>query len=113
MKFGNPFSGAQLLRSGVLATLATGVLATAAGRGTLAYFTTTNTSTGNTFAAGSLKFNIAAFAPNDDIGAGLTTVANTITATDMRPGDVRYAAMSLTNVGVGLAKYGITYTSTT
>ena len=59
MKLGNPFSGAQLLRFGVVATLATGVLATAAGRGTLAYFTTQVTSGSNTFTAGNLHFTIS------------------------------------------------------
>src|SRR5207302_9703725 len=85
MKLGNPFSGAQLLRFGVVATLATGVLATAAGRGTLAFFTASTTSTANTFTAGTLRMNIA-----DVDQSGAATVAGSIVFRDMKPGDIVY-----------------------
>jgi hypothetical protein len=108
MKLGNPFSGAQLLRFGVLATLATGVLATAAGRGTLAYFTTQVTSTGNSFAAGNLQFSIT---DNNEGLAGQSTVTNSIALADMKPGDVVYAPVTVKNAGTMTAKWGIKYTT--
>jgi hypothetical protein len=110
MKLGNPFTGAQLLRFGVVATLATGVLATAAGRGTLAYFTTQVTSTGNAFTAGTLHMNIA----DVDQAGALTTVGSSITfGPTMKPGDVVYAPIEIDNVGNLAAVYGITYSTTT
>jgi predicted ribosomally synthesized peptide with SipW-like signal peptide len=108
MKLRNPFSGAQLLRFGVVVTLATGVLATAAGRGTLAYFTTQATSTANTFAAGNLKFTIS-----DNNEAAAATVTSSITLADMKPGDVVYAPVTIRNAGTMTAKWGIKYTTTT
>src|ERR1700716_2842833 len=107
MKLGNPFSGAQLLRFGVVATLATGVLATAAGRGTLAYFTTQVTSGSNTFTAGNLHFTIS------DNNETATAVSTSITPSNMKPGDVVYAPVSLANTGSVDAKWGIKYTTTT
>src|SRR5438309_11972846 len=54
MKIAFPFGSSQLLRLGLVATMATGVLATVAGHGTMAYFTTQTASTANVFTAGTL-----------------------------------------------------------
>ena len=108
MKFSIPVSGAQLIKLGLVAAMATGVLSTVAGRGTLAYFTTQVTSTPNTFSAGNLHFNIT---DNDQTAAGLTSVTSSIALSNMKPGDSVYAPITVTNVGSLDAQYGIKYTA--
>jgi len=93
----------------LLATIATGLLATAAGRGTMAYFTTQVTSTGDQFSAGNLHFNIN---DNNESAGGLTTVASSITLSNMKPGDSVYAPITVTNVGTLDAQYGVKYAAT-
>ncbi|HEV7662349.1 MAG TPA: TasA family protein [Chloroflexota bacterium] len=97
-----------MLRLGLFAAISTGVLATAAGHGTLAYFTSTVTSGSNTFVAGNLHFTIA-----DNNETAATTVGTTIHLTNMKPGDVVFAPVSLANTGSVDAKWGIAYTTAT
>jgi predicted ribosomally synthesized peptide with SipW-like signal peptide len=99
----------QLLRLVLVAALATGVLTSVAGRGTLAYFTTQVTSTGNQFSAGTLHFNVN---DNNQAGAGLTTVASSITLSNMKPGDTVFAPIKVTNTGTIDSQFGIKYAST-
>jgi len=111
MKIAFPFGSSQLLRLGLVATMATGVLATVAGHGTMAYFTTQTTSTANLFTAGTLHLQ----ATDGDQGP-LASVSASITFTDnsglMKPGDKVYAPIEIDNVGTLDAKYGIAYTTT-
>src|SRR5258708_17373684 len=99
----------QLLKLVLLTALATGVLASVAGRGTLAYFTTQVTSTSNVFSAGQLHFNVN---DNNQAPGGLTTVTSSITLTNMKPGDVVYAPITVSNVGTIDAQWGIKYATT-
>ncbi|HLZ28411.1 MAG TPA: hypothetical protein VKV73_13915 [Chloroflexota bacterium] len=99
----------------LLAAVATGVLGMQAGRGTLAFFTTSVGSSANVFTAGSLKFNI-----NDTVGTGtgLTSVTSSISFTNaasgglMKPGDKIYAPISISNIGTLDAVYGLSYFGT-
>lgn len=109
MKFSIPLSGARLLKLGLVAAVATGVLSTVAGHGTLAYFTTQVTSTPNTFSAGNLHFNVT---DNNETAAGLTTVTSSITLSNMKPGDSVFAPITVTNVGSLDAQYGMKYSAT-
>lgn len=99
----------QLFKLVLLAALAAGVLASVAGRGTLAYFTTQVTSTGNQFSAGNLHFNIN---DNNQTGAGLTTVTSSITLSNMKPGDIVFAPITVKNVGSIDAQWGVKYAAT-
>ncbi len=109
MTFLSILSRGQQFKLVLFGALAIGVLATMAGRGTLAYFTTQVTTTGNLFSAGNLHFNIN---DNNQTGAGLTTVTSSITLSNMKPGDSVYAPMKVTNVGSLDAQYGIKYAAT-
>jgi predicted ribosomally synthesized peptide with SipW-like signal peptide len=99
----------QLFKLVLLTALATGVLASVAGRGTLAYFTTQVTSTTNTFSLGTLHFNIAD--NNQNLAGNLTSVTSSITLTNMKPGDTVYAPITVKNVGTIDAQWGIKYTA--
>ena len=107
MPFLNSLGRDQLLKLVLLAALATGVLVSVAGRGTLAYFTTQVTSTGNQFSAGNLHFNIT-----DNNQTNQTTVASSITLSNMKPGDVVYAPITVKNIGTIDAQWGIQYAAT-
>jgi predicted ribosomally synthesized peptide with SipW-like signal peptide len=96
----------QLFKLVLLTALATGVLASVAGRGTLAYFTTQVTSTTNTFTLGTLHFNIT-----DNNQANQTAVASSITLSNMKPGDTVYAPITVKNIGTIDAQWGIKYTA--
>jgi hypothetical protein len=109
MKIALPFGSSQLLRLGLVATMATGVLATVAGHGTMAYFTTQTTSTANVFTAGTLHLQAT-----DNNEGPLNSVTSTITFTGkMKPGDKVYAPIEIDNVGTLDAKFGIAYATTT
>jgi predicted ribosomally synthesized peptide with SipW-like signal peptide len=103
-----PFSKANRMRALTAGVLALGVLSVQVGHGTLAYFTTQATSTGNAFSAGDLHFNIN---DNTDGTAGHTTVASSLTLSNMKPGDSVYAPITITNVGSLDGQYGISYTA--
>jgi Camelysin metallo-endopeptidase len=108
MKFITALSAAQLGRFVLVATLATGALSTTVGRGTMAYFTTQVTSVGNTFTAGNLHFEI-----DDRNGNPGTSVTSSMELRNLKPGDVVYAPVTVTNTGSINAKWGIKYTTTT
>lgn len=103
----------------VLAILA-GVLAMQSGRGTLAYFTSTASSTSNTFTAGRLNINLsdtaqgggsAQTADLTDNAAG--NVTTTFVATDFVPGDTKTAPLTVQlDTGSIAAFYGLKYTAT-
>jgi len=99
-------SRGQQIKLVLFGAVVIGVLATMTGRGTLAYFTTQVTSTGNTFSAGNLHFNIN---DNNQAGAGLTAVTQSVTLSNMKPGDSVYAPIKVTNVGSLDAQYGVKY----
>jgi hypothetical protein len=111
MKFPFHISGAVLPRLLLVAAVTTGALATVAGNGTMAWFTTTPTSDTNLFTAGTLHLLIT----DDDELAG-ALVPNTVTASivfdNMKPGDVVYAPIEIKNTGTLPAVYGIRYTTT-
>ncbi|MFA4998513.1 MAG: TasA family protein [Candidatus Paceibacterota bacterium] len=67
-----------------------GAVAAIAVGGTIAYFSDTETSTGNTFTAGTLVFNI-----NDPVAAG----HQVFSVTNMKPGDVKTSYLVVTNDG--------------
>jgi predicted ribosomally synthesized peptide with SipW-like signal peptide len=100
--------GATGMRFLLLTTLAAGLLSVNAGRGTLAYFTTQVTSTGNQFTAGNLQLKI-----DDSNEANQASVGSSITFSDMKPGDVVYAPIKLTSAGTLATKYGIAYSTST
>src|SRR5690348_12683234 len=103
MTYLNVFSRVPLLKLVLIGALATGVLATATGRGTLAFFTTRVTSSANTFTAGDLHFQIGSFdgssmsAVNASGTSGTTSAS--ITLSDIKPGDTVFAPLSITNAG--------------
>jgi predicted ribosomally synthesized peptide with SipW-like signal peptide len=61
---------------------------------TLAYFSDTETSSGNTFAAGTLDLKVSDW--NEGFGDGVTA---TWTLADMKPGDKKYGYVKVDNVG--------------
>jgi hypothetical protein len=103
MKFLTALSAARWGQLVVVGALATGVLSTSAGRGTLAYFTT------KTFTAGNLHFSIS----DGDEVATAPSVSTTMELRNLKPGDVVYAPVTLANTGSIDAKWGIKYTTTT
>jgi predicted ribosomally synthesized peptide with SipW-like signal peptide len=106
-------SRGQRFKLVLFGALAIGLLATMAGRGTLAYFTTQTTSTANTFTAGNLHFQIAD--NNDALSAVSDTTSGTVTGSiklsDIKPGDTIYAPVSIKNAGSLDAQWGISYTT--
>jgi camelysin-like metallo-endopeptidase len=111
--YSRSFSRSQQLKLLLVAAMATGILATMAGRGTLAYFSTQVTSTADTFTTGTLHFEIAEFGGSPPAGAqgSSGTVASSITLTNMKPGDVVYAPLTINNAGSLDARWGIKYTT--
>ena len=109
MTFRIALSGAQQARLLLVAAMATGVLGTVAGRGTMAYFTTQVQSQTNTFTAGTLRLEIA----DVDDAQSINPVTSSITFSNMKPGDTVYAPIELTNTGTLDLKYGLKYTTAT
>ena len=87
----------------ILTTIIIGILAFGIGMGTFAYFTSQATSTGNVFAAGTLKIG----APNLEDNAGF------INFTNKQPGDVEVASLVVKNLGTLPFKYKASAASTT
>jgi predicted ribosomally synthesized peptide with SipW-like signal peptide len=108
MTFTMPFNRATRMRALTIGVLALGVLSVQVGRGTLAYFTTQVTSTGNVFSAGNLHFTI-----NDNNQGPLTTVSSSIALANMKPGDSVYAPITISNIGSLDGQYGISYITST
>jgi predicted ribosomally synthesized peptide with SipW-like signal peptide len=102
------FNRAQRHKLVLFGALAIGVLALAAGRGTLAYFTTQTSSSGNAFTAGTLHLQAS-----DNNEGPLASVSTSITFANMKPGDKVYAPIELDNVGTLSAKYGVIYATAT
>ena len=109
MTFRIPFIGAQPAKLVLVAALATGVLSTVAGRGTVAYFTTQVVSNSNAFTAGTLRMEIA----DVDEAHSVNPVSTSITFSNMKPGDVVYAPVELDNTGTLPVVYGFHYTTST
>jgi hypothetical protein len=101
--------GANGMRFMLFATLAAGMLSMNAGRGTLAFFTTQVTSTGNTFTAGNLRFNIS----DANVTSGqYPSLGSSLSMTNFKPGAAPVVApIKLSNVGTLDAKYGIKYST--
>ena len=74
----------------LMSILMIGVVAMAAGVGTLAYFSDTETSTGNTFTAGTLNLTV-----DDQDGANIVK----FTVSDIKPGDSDVGTWKLVNAG--------------
>lgn len=82
------------MRRALLSVMAIGIVVMLAGAGALAYFSDTESSTGNTFTAGTMDLKIKDGDQDwsDGIGAEWTM-------TDMKPGDSDYGSVDLKNAG--------------
>jgi predicted ribosomally synthesized peptide with SipW-like signal peptide len=100
----------NMLRWMLFGVLAMGMLSLNSGSGTLAYFTTQVQSNNNTFTAGNLRFNIL-----DSLSTTgqYPSVGSSLSLLNMKPGDVTYAPIQLSNVGNIAARYGVKYSTTT
>jgi len=74
----------------LMSILMIGVVAMAAGAGTIAFFSDTETSTGNTFTAGTLNLKV-----DDQDGVNIVKFM----VTDIKPGDSGVGTWKLTNAG--------------
>lgn len=89
----------------LVALLSVGLLSAQSGRGTLAYFTSAVSSSGNTFSAGTLNLLLNGTATTGSITFDTAT-------TGLRPGQVRYGYVSVTNDNAGSDAVDATLTST-
>jgi len=80
-------------KGALISVMCIAVVAMLAGAGTLAYFSDTETSTGNTFADGTMDLKIS---DGEDWGDGVTA---TWTLSDMKPGDTVSGWVALDAVG--------------
>ena len=78
----------------LISVMCIALVAMLAGAGTLAYFSDTEKSTGNTFADGTFDLKIRD--SNEDWSDGVTA---TWTLSNMKPGDTKYAWVELKNAG--------------
>ena len=85
-----------------------GVLSMQAGRGTLAYFTSTATSTANTFTAGTVTLQVA----DGDQSASSAITASIDASTLKKPGDTAVGWVTVSNAGTLPFDYGLKYTAT-
>ena len=84
-----------------------GVLALQAGGGTLAYFTSTAASTGNTFTAGTVILKLT-----DTNQAALDAIDSSVVGANMKPGDTAVGWVTVNNTGTLPFDYGLKYTAT-
>lgn len=84
-----------------------GVLSMQAGRGTLAYFTSTAASTGNTFTAGTVTLKLT-----DTNQVALDTIDSSVMGSNMKPGDTAVGWVTVNNTGTLPFDYGLKYTAT-
>jgi camelysin-like metallo-endopeptidase len=108
------FSRTQQWKLLLVAAMATGVLATMAGRGTLAYFTTQVSSTQNAFTEGYLHYSITQYDATTAGGTqagGSGSLTTSMTLDNMKPGDVVYAPLIVQNTGSLDSRWGINYTT--
>ena len=93
---------------GILAlTIALGVLSMLAGQGTLAYFTSTATSTGNVFSTGTVALRLTDV--NETSSAAITA---SFGSANFRPGDTVAGYTTVLNTGTLPFDYGLRYTAT-
>ena len=84
-----------------------GVLSMQAGRGTLAYFTSSAASTANTFTTGTVSLKVA-----DADQAASAAIAGSISAANFKPGDTIVGHVTVSNAGTLPYDYGLKYTAT-
>jgi len=94
------------IRTLVGLTLLLGVLSLLAGQGTLAYFTSTATSTGNTFSTGTVSLKLT-----DSNETDAATVAASFGSASFRPGDTVAGYVTVKNAGTLSYDYGLKYTA--
>lgn len=85
------------MRKMYMSLLLIGLAAALIGAGSFAYFSDTETSTGNTFTAGSLDLEVfdgSSWINGSNVNLGWSAVAN-----NMKPGDVEYIEIPVRNVG--------------
>ena len=83
-----------------------GVLSLQAGQGTLAYFTSTATSTGNTFASGTVSLKLT-----DADETAQAAITASIGAANFKPGDTVVGHVTVQNGGTLPFDYGLKYTA--
>lgn len=88
-------------------TLLLGVLSLINGHGTLAYFTSTATSTANVFSTGTVILQIS-----DLNEANASAISASFGATTFRPGDTAAGYVTVRNAGTLNLDYGVKYTAT-
>lgn len=109
MLYSAPRSGAMLgLRWMLFGVLALGVLSLQAARGTLAFFTSTATSTANAFTAGTVSLQVA-----DANETAASTVAGSVGSAALAPGDTISGYIDVTNAGSLPFRYALATTDTT
>lgn len=94
------------LRAVLSLTLVLGVLSLLAGQGTLAYFTSSATSTNNTFTTGTVAMTLS-----DANETDLSTVTASFASATFRPGDTVAGYVTVKNSGTLSFDYGLKYTA--
>src|SRR4051812_7868051 len=94
-------------RSIIALTFVLGVLSLLAGQGTLAYFTSTATSTGNVFTTGSVTLKLT-----DANESALSAVTASFGSANFRPGDTVAGFVTVANTATLSFDYGLKYTAT-
>ena len=94
-------------RSILALTIVLGILSLLAGQGTLAYFTSTATSTGNVFSTGTVTLRLTD--PNE---TSLAAVTASFGSASFRPGDTVAGYTTVLNTGTLPFDYGLNYTAT-
>jgi len=94
-------------RSLFVLTIVIGILSLLAGQGTLAYFTSTATSTGNVFTTGTVALKLT-----DANESALSAVTASFGSATFRPGDTVAGYVTVANTGTLLFDYGLKYTAT-
>jgi predicted ribosomally synthesized peptide with SipW-like signal peptide len=88
-------------------TIVIGVLSLLAGQGTLAYFTSTATSTGNVFTTGTVVLRLT-----DANESAAAAVSASFGTSAFRPGDTVAGYITVANTGTLPLDYGLRYTAT-
>jgi predicted ribosomally synthesized peptide with SipW-like signal peptide len=94
-------------RSLLALTLVLGMLSLVAGQGTLAYFTSTATSTGNVFSTGTVTLKLT-----DTNESALSAITASFGSNSFRPGDTVAGYVTVSNTGTLAFDYGLKYTAT-
>jgi predicted ribosomally synthesized peptide with SipW-like signal peptide len=88
-------------------TIVLGMLSLLAGQGTLAYFTSSATSTNNVFNTGTVTLKLA-----DANESALSAITGSFGAANFRPGDTAAGYVTVSNTGTLSFDYGLKYTAT-